>query len=302
MPEEFHAKLRKLTHLEFDRHDRHDSLSFGLTDDELRAELGRIPATDLYLGHYTEEQIKDRLKKSGIMKKLADMGFPKIHVEIITRDVYNHRLYVHTGVRDYDHILIELRLREGIFRPREQFLSRYPLGPLPMILVDWLMLQNPTRDFDPQRPGLPQQRYPGLGLLQDLIPLVMEVVRETGRAGVLDVPEHYHGALFYSRWFRFFNPETEGKFLAMQRDVGSHPLHVASHAIDRGCLVSLKEGVAENWVPGEQILPLGDQMKGYFNHHQYMDLRDRAFMENRYELDLEKYRQKAGKDKENEVS
>jgi len=283
----FRQKLSRLAYFDFQAHDRHREIVPGLSDEELRVELEKAPSNELYLGRYTVDEIKERLARSGIMDKLAKEGFENLEVEIHTDQVYNHRLYVYEGKRDYDHTLIELRLREGIFEPRQQFLESFRLGPLSMILVEWLMLQNPKKEFDHERPALPEQRYPGLGVLQDLIPLVMEVVRKTGRAGVLDVPEHYHGALFYSRWFRFFNPAMEGKFLAMQRDLVSFPLHLATRCIDKGCLINVETGEAEKWVPGEQILPLSNSFKEYFNHTEYMELRDKAFLENRYDLDLD---------------
>jgi hypothetical protein len=169
-----------------------------------------------------------------------------------------------------------------------------------MILVDWFLLQNPKKAFQGDLQALPQQRYPGLGLLRDMIPLILETARETDRAGVLDAPEHYHGALFYSRWFRFFNPTMEGKFLAMQRDLTGQPLHLISSAIGWDCLVNLAAGRHETWRPGEQILPLRQDLLDYFNHPRYLEQRDEAFLGNRYQLDLARYETKLAEAKKEE--
>jgi hypothetical protein len=289
MFDDFNKKLQKLTYMDFDGHDRFDCINMDLSEEELLAEIAKIRSDDLYLGKYTLDEIKDIFTRYKIFEELEKLGYPDVQIEIRTKDVYNHRLYVFTEKRDYDHILIEMRLREGNFIPKQQFLPDFELGPMSMILVDWLMLQNPRKSFNENRPALPQQKYPGLGVLQNLIPLVMEVVKESGRKGVLDVPEHYHGALFYSRWFRFFNPETEGKFLAMQRDLGGHPLHIVSDAIFKDSLINTETGKQEGWVPGEQILPLRSELREYFSHRQYVEKRDEAFLNNRYELDLERY-------------
>jgi len=289
MPRGFREKLQKLTYMDFEGHDRYDAITLDLSDEELLSELGRAPTGDLYLGKYSIEEIEEMFRRYGIMDKLAKMDFSDIKIEIKTSDVYSHRLYVYTQVKDYDHMLVELRLREGWFAPKEHFVPKIELGSMRMILVDWLMLQNPRRNFDDKRPALPEQRYPGLGILQDLIPMVMEVVKETGRKGVLDVPEHYHGALFYSRWFRFYSPEIEGRFLAMQRDLSAHPLHLATHCIDKGALMNKSTGEYESWRPGEQILPLSDELDHYFNHKAYMEIRDKYFLESNYELDFDKY-------------
>jgi len=292
----FHEKLHKLTYWEFEGHDRHEGIALGLSEEELRAELQKVPANDLFLGRYTEEDIKAALARSGILDRLAGRGYPDLQIEVSTREVYNHRLYVYTGARDYDHILIELRLREGLFRPRRQFLPECELAPMPMILVDWLMLQDPRRGFDPARPALPEQRHPGLGILRQLIPLVMEVVRDSGRQGVLDVPEHYHGALFYSRWFNFFNPEMGGRFQAMRRDLGAFPLQQISRGFEFNCIVDRTAGEVEKWSPGEQILPLGEKLLQYYRHPRYAELRDRARAGHRYELDLAKLARKVAEE------
>lgn len=289
MPESFRQKLQKLRYLDFEGHDRHDWLTLDMSDDDLLNELAKAPRDDLFLGRYSVEEIETRLKNHGVTEKLRAQGFPAPEVEIRTDEVHTHRMYVYSGGRDYEHVLIELRLREGVFAPKEQFLPGVELGPLSMILVDWLMLQNPKREFDPNRPQLPKQRHPGLGLLADLIPMVIEVVEESGRGGVLDVPEHYHGALFYSPWFRFFNPTMEGKFRAMRRDLAGQPLHLISRAIEQDCLVNESAGGYESWKPGEQILPICRELKDYFQHPGYLEARDRAEADNRYRLDLERY-------------
>jgi hypothetical protein len=288
MLNQFQQKLQRLTYLEFEGHDRYEGIGLGLSEAELLAELEKAPANDLFLGRYTAEDIREALGRAGVLEALAEKGYPRVEIEINTREVYNHRLYVHTGVRDYEHILIELRLREGMFRPREQFIPECELGPLPMILVDWLMLQDPKREFTETRPALPEQRHPGLGILHKFIPLVMEVVRESGRKGVLDVPEHFHGALFYSRWFKFFNPEMEGRFLAMKRDLGRLPLHQVSEAFFHNCILDPSTGAVQKWSPGEQILPLGEELLRYYSHPRYAELRDRAWAENHYILDADK--------------
>ena len=289
MPQAFRQKLQKLRYLDFEGHDRLDWLTAGLSDDDLLRELSKAPRGDLFLGRYSVAEIEARLQSHGVTGKLKEQGYEAPLVEVRTDEIYTHRLYVYSGQRDYEHILIELRLREGVFAPNRQFLAGVNIGPLAMILVDWLMLQNPRRTFAPGRPQLPKQRHPGLGLLADLIPMVIEVVEESGRGGVLDVPEHYHGALFYSPWFRFFNPEMEGKFLAMRRDLSGQPLHLISRAVAMDCLENLATGGPEVWKPGEQILPICRELKDYFAHPGYLEIRDRAQAANRYRLDLDRF-------------
>jgi hypothetical protein len=292
MPLPFHEKLQKLKYMDFHAHDRHQWLTVDISEDDILGELERLPGAERYLGKYSRDDVMDLLERRGIMRKLSEMGFEDVGVEIRTDEVHTHRLYVYSGEKDYDHILIELRLREGFFSPRENFIPGFEIGRQRMIMVDWLMLQNPIRKFTADRPALPRQDHPGLGLLNDLIPVIIEAAKETGRAGILDTPEHYHGALFYSRWFHFINPEVEGRFLAMRRDLAGHPLHTASRAVDLGCLKNLCTGRYEKWVPGEQVLPVSELMVEYFQHEKYKEIKDKARLENSYRLDMEKYEQR----------
>ncbi|MFO8056223.1 MAG: hypothetical protein R6V10_02875 [bacterium] len=289
MLREFREKVGRLQNLDFQGHDRHDWLNLDMSDDEILAELRKRPDPELFLGRYTREEIKERLSSRGIFSRLVEQGYPDVEVEISTDQVYNHRLYVHTGVRDYDHILIELRLREGNFRPKKQFIPGYVLGEMSMIMVDFLLLQNPGEKFSRDRPPLPQQTHPGLGLLKELIPLVLEVVKESGRAGVLDVPEHFHGALFYSKWFKFLDPDMEGRFRAMKRDLKKHELFVVSECIFHDCLMNLAVGERESWSPGEQILPISEVLLDYFDHPEYKRKAGEAQEKNRYDLDVDRY-------------
>jgi hypothetical protein len=302
---EFREKVSRLQNLEFEGHDRHDWLNLDMSDDEILAELQKRPDPEYFLGRYDREEIKRRLESRGILSRLAELGYPDVEVEISTDQIYNHRLYVHTGVRDYDHILIELRLREGNFRPKKQFIPGFVLGEMSMIMVDFLLLQNPAENFGEDKPALPQQTHPGLGVLKDLIPLVLEVVEETGRSGVLDVPEHFHGALFYSKWFRFLNPDMEGRFRAMKRDLKKYELSLVSECIFNNCLINLGSDEMEKWGPGEQILPISKVLRDYFEHPVYKQKAEEAKEKNRYDLDLERFhevKEKAQKEGEGTIA
>ncbi len=298
MLSEFREKVARLQNLDFKGHDRHDWLNLDMSDEEILAELQKRADPDYFLGRYSRDEIKKRLMSRGILSRLADLGCPEVEVEISTDQIYNHRLYVHTGLRDYDHILIELRLREGNFRPKKQFIPGYVLGEMSMIMVDFLLLQNPGEKFSKDKPALPQQSHPGLGILKDLIPLVLEVVEETGRSGVLDVPEHFHGALFYSRFFKFLNPHMEGRFRAMKRDLKKYELSLVSECIFHDCLINTTNQEQEKWNPGEQVLPISDLLLNYFDHPVYKETVREAEQRNSYDLDMDRYRRVKRKEEE----
>jgi hypothetical protein len=106
-----------------------------------------------------------------------------------------------------------------------------------MLVMLWLVLSDPDKDFSVDRPRLPGQQRPGLGLLDEVFYLLRTFARDLSVDGMLDVPEHFHTALFYSRSFRYLDPVVEGRFQAIARDLAGVPLALASDAIRKECLV-----------------------------------------------------------------
>jgi hypothetical protein len=71
--------------------------------------------------------------------------------------------------------------------------------------------------------------------------------------------------------------------------LSGHPLHLISRAVAGDCLENLAAGGPEAWKPGEQVLPICRELKDYFGHPRYAEIRDRARAQNRYRLDLERF-------------
>jgi len=298
MLERLRRKARKLVWLEFQSHDRSPRLNLEISPEELQLELAKIP-TPLFLGRYSKEEIRAKFERHAILPALRKLGFDPLILEVLSDGLVEHRVMVHTGGRDYDKILLELRLREGVFKVRDTIARVKPSliamlrdETIPMLWIDWLLLQNPQQKFAPGKPPLPEQKHPGLGLLNLVVPLLGEFARETMKHAVLDIPEHFHGAIFYSRWMRFFNPEMEGRMKAILRDLAGYPLAAKSWAILMDCLFNAELGRFEDWKPGEQIYPLAPSLENYFNSPIYKELAEKAFLENHYRLDLAKMAQR----------
>ena len=63
-----------------------------------------------------------------------------------------------------------------------------------LLRIEWLLMQNPRARFTAQRPRLPGQKHPGLGLLADVIALLIVACDRLQLGGLLFVPAHYHTA------------------------------------------------------------------------------------------------------------
>ena len=298
MLERLRRKAQNLVWLEFKTHDRFPSFNLDISPEELQLELTKIP-TPLFLGRYNQEQIRAKLERHKILSMLRAQGFHPLILAVESDGLIEHRIVIHTGEMRYDKILLELRLREGVFKVKEAVNKAHPellrlleTDTVAMLWIDWLLLQNPFIGFNSQKPPLPEQKYPGLGILNLVVPLIGEFAQETYKQAVLDIPEHFHGAVFYARWMRFFNPEMEGKMRAILRDLSKYNLALISWGIKLGGLANTKKDDFEDWKPGEQIYALSPSLRDYFDSSVYQEFSERAYSENSYQLDFSRIKDK----------
>lgn len=262
------------------------------SEGELLFELAGLNPENLLLGRFPPDQVREKIRKAGILAGLAARGYENPLMALECRTPEDQRVFLYAGRKSRDRLLLELRVRICGFRPGK------PIGPFSektvfrMLLINWLVLSDPDRPFSIDRPRLPGQEHPGLGLLAECLSLLREIGRECLLDGVLDVPDHFHAALFYSRAFRFFDPNAEGRFQAMARDLRGIPLAIASEAIRDGCLVEAATGLTVPWDAAEQVMPLRDPLLRYIRSAAYRRVRDEACARLRVAVDWDRYRTK----------
>ncbi len=172
------------------------------------------------------------------------------------------------GVRHLllDTILLETTIAPASFAKRGYAVER----PMELLVVYWLREEDPTASFAPDRPPLPLQRRPGLGILRRAFSAVVAMARELGKDGVASVPKFFHdAAIFYrSRLFLFLDAGEQGRFEALCRDLGALSLGDASLALVGGCVHDDADRVVR-WQPGLLVLPLTAPFVAYFNGATY---------------------------------
>ncbi len=292
----FRRMISTLTHLSFSGPPgggcSHPGLDLSLSDDEILFQLGDATrGTELFMGRYPPRWIRAHLERSGLLPRLRSLGFRDDELVLTTMsvDILEHRIALYDGAESADRLLVEARLREGVFRPREVFSEKYRLEPMDALVVDYLVCQNPRLSFAPHETPLPGQRRPGLGALKPIMRAILDLARGLRKEAIVNVPEHYHAALFYSPPTLFYSPLSEGKVRAMRRDLGGEDLPRLSRAVARGCLFNEAAGEYEPWRPGELIEPLAGKVRAYFEHSSYIEVRDAAEAENRYRIDWERF-------------
>jgi len=126
-------------------------------------------SSKLFMGRYDEQQLIAMLDRVGIISILHRRGYRNLVLSIHRQDDYTSRLYVNFDSLEKETRLIEVIVREGVFRPKENFMASYDFSDgLSMLLIEWLALQDPRAQFSPDKPRLPGQQYPGLGGLKNM--------------------------------------------------------------------------------------------------------------------------------------
>jgi hypothetical protein len=285
------SKLRRL--LAFPRFlPREAAAAASPSEGELLFELtGKNPG-NLLFGRFDARWLRDHLEQSGILAGLARKGYPDPLLTLSCTDPGDQRIYLHDKTESWDRLLLEARLQLADFRPKT------PIGPFTeedsfrMLIIHWLVLSDPDRPFSFRRPRLPGQDRPGLGLLTESLRLLRGIGKELLIDGVLDLPDHFHTALVYAGAMHFFDPEAEGLFRAMARDLAAVPLAIASEAVREGAMVDAGSGEPLPWLPAEQILPIHGPLRRYFRSGGYRERSDAVFRRTRVAIEWDLYRRK----------
>ncbi|MBN1882124.1 MAG: hypothetical protein JW885_08120 [Deltaproteobacteria bacterium] len=291
------GKLNRLKELIYQRPhaDSSDTIRIDVGDvtDQLFKKSG---SGSYFLNTYTEEALLKMCTEYGLSGALLERGFSDLHIDIEIRDLFEHRLRM--SARNHDRIspptdrgylLMELLIKEGIFTPKTPPTGLRADSNIKLLMIMWLSLENPTISFTDDRPRLPGQRHPGLGVLKYLADVMRRFAGDLRVEGIVDVPEHYHGALMYSPLFFFFNPHMQGTFEAMSRDLVPYGLAVASYAVALECVVDEETGHYVSWDPGEQILPVSEHLKDYFSSREYREIVEETRRDRSFHVDMEKY-------------
>jgi hypothetical protein len=259
-----------------------DPFELTRADAELRFEesdvlpdLGRRPRR-LLLDYYSTHGLELALERYGLLKRLRGAGYADLRVSLVPDDpgaqvVRVEGVPVATGGEPV--LLVELVLSRRVVP------APAPLGGasvrLPVLRIEWLLLQDPVRPFSATRPRLPGQEHPGLGLAHEVHQLLVQVCQRLHLEAIVYRPAHYHNAVVAAREYRFVDPEAEGRFRAMRRVLANVTLAVATHDVEER-RVALADGTAVPWEPAELMSPVSDRVQGYFASKDYNESSQRA--------------------------
>lgn len=243
----------------------------------------------LFLGRFSPEELMKIMEKVGLSSFLLKKGFKYndllLKISIDESMVNSLRLYYKE--EDPDKLMIDLRMSEvkfvPILRGKKKNTTVYD-----MIVTEWLSTQDPLkREFDEKKPRLPGQLRPGLGVLKYCFEMMYRVAREVFKDGFMDVPDHMHGAIMYSKKYMFYNPAHEAILKAIMRDLWDYPLMDISWGMITGTIREKNSGKSQEFSPSEQIFPVSDRMKEYFQSKEYRDRFNSVFKKKQYMFDYD---------------
>jgi hypothetical protein len=242
------------------------------------------------MNRYDAAALRTMFAEAGTLAILERKGFDHLEVTVdCAGRALPHTLLIGQkhGAR---HVLLEAILGEAVVGPEVFARQGFAIErPIELMAVYWLREEDPTAAFTPERPALPLQRYPGLGVLRSAFRVVVRIANELGKDGVASSPKFFHDAVifFRSRLFLFLDGEEQGRFEALLRDLRSLPLGNASLAILMGW-VRDASGVAAQWTPSFQVFPLRPELTAYLHSPGYAELVERSFTANSFTIDRDR--------------
>ncbi|HTN54270.1 MAG TPA: histone deacetylase [Anaeromyxobacter sp.] len=193
-----------------------------LTAEDVEEALGLRPQRQrLLLGFYTATGMEHALYRYGIFEQLERMGYRQFRASFDSTGM-GERVRLFGESEGEGHLLVEAILEK-----------RRVLG-VEVLYVHWLSLRNPRALFSERRPRLPGQEVPGLGLARETGTMLARMAVRLGLGGVVFRPAHYHNAYAARHAFTFIDPERQGRFEALLRDLADVPLLEATLAIAEG--------------------------------------------------------------------
>ncbi len=257
-------------------------LTMGFTDLFNREGNGR--SSPYFLGFYSSSGIQYALEKYGFFKFLKEKGYENIKLTINTKDPFKQRVAIYYETEKPENLLVELVVKRKHITIHSPFPSTMHGRNYEVIAVEWLLMQNPKGKFSSEKPRLPGQKYPGLGIGDMTMEILVIMSGRLRTAGLLNRPEHFHNAQIYSSQFRFIDPVDEAKRRAISRDLlPYHSLSVVSWAIDLKCVT--ENGKRFEWHGTDQIIPIDRDLKGYFHSRKYKRFVEELSMEYHYKMD-----------------
>lgn len=220
-----------------------------LSAEDLASALGMGPKIPRLLGYYTRPGLEYALHRLGLLTELERMGFERPRVEL-QADHYPHSVRILAPVRGRDEALVEIALSHRNF-------DRWNT-----LFVDWLSLRDPRVPFSAERPRMPGQDAPGLGMMREVAHILLRVSERLDLDGLSFVPSWYHIAWFSREHWIHLDPEDRGLFAAFQAHLARLPLLEATRLLAHEGICT-EDGRVLKWTPSPMVVGRTPEFKAW---------------------------------------
>lgn len=266
--ESFDRVHRALDPLELQREP--DDLNIDLDPSELFGQLNRSSPARRLLDYYSKHGIEMALEQYGVIEKVKKRGYEDFRIELELSDLEHQRVLVDGLAWKQWHRIIEL-----VVRPAEIEVPEQPDEKIESLWVEWLLLQDPIASFSLDRPPLPGQAHPGLGLARDFVELLVRMCKRLELGALVDVPAHYHNGVAANSEFHFLDPDVEGRTRALMTVLAGISVPEASRLVDEGS-VQTADGEPFEWVTAPHVMAFDERLRAYFRSVEYREKAVRA--------------------------
>lgn len=270
------SKLRKqyenifkhMSSLEFN-----NSFDFTLDENDILAASGGIKHhTNLFLGYYNPKTIDLYIRKYHVLEYLESLGLKDLEYVIDLSDSYEHKFCIYSKTYEDSRKVVEIVLRKKSLELEKTTLDTSLLKSAEFLYVEWLLLQNPEKEFSVRRPRLPGQVYPGLKIGDHVMEILYNMATRIRTSGLANTPNYLHTAVLFSKEFRFVDPAAEAINQAVKGYLLKHySLWTIAWAGYYKCIYHIKTEKPLEWTPSLMVVPIHDNVKKYFNTREYRD-------------------------------
>lgn len=236
-----------------------EKIAARLTSATLRASEGEDdddlfePETRPFLDVYSVSGLRHALQEYGITAALEARGLGDHEYRVSREDDFRHRLEI--LLSDGRAIMdLHLHLRESPVVGDK---------PFAVVVVEWLLMQNPRQPFSPERPRFPGQLYPGTGMGRQVHTLLVLLCRRMCRDALLTVPERFHLALLYRR-IDFVavdaNDDVGIQAVLQAGDVAGLSMAGLAWAVERGFVLD-DDGAPWRYTPHTLVCPVSQRLE-----------------------------------------
>lgn len=221
--------------------------------------------TSLFLGQYSKKGILFAFERLGLLQELTRIGLHRISIKIDTTDPFRHFLRIYHYDASESQLITEVVTRKGTFSLPKETKYKKAKNIYHILIIEWLLMQNPKGVFTKERPHLPNQEFPGLYLSSAVLEIFYWMGRRMKSDGVLIVPNTLYTGMIYSKEFHFVDAKYEALMLRIKKNLlKKKNFAQVAWASEEGKVIYQNNNKQFTWKPKEMILPVSRAMNDYF--------------------------------------